>query len=119
MELKLKIYITDDQGKKFLGIGVLWLLEEISRLGSILRAAQSLGISYTKAHRMVSTLEDALGSPVIYRRRGGASRNGAILTELGFTVINHYNHFQRTVKADAHLAFQQFADDIREALHGK
>ena len=119
MELKLKIYITDEEGNKFLGIGVLWLLEEIKRLGSIRQAAGSLGISYAKAHRMVMNLEKALGAPVVLKRRGGASRNGATLTDLGLTVINHYNRFEHIVKQDAQHAFEQFAEEIREALHGK
>ena len=29
MELSTKLYILDDSGKKFMGAGVLWLLENI------------------------------------------------------------------------------------------
>ena len=32
MELSTKLYILDDDGRKFMGAGVLWLLERIEEL---------------------------------------------------------------------------------------
>ncbi len=117
MELKLKIYITDADGKKFMGIGVLWLLEQIRRCGSIRRAAEEMGISYSKAYQMLSTLEEALDIAVLERKKGGASRDGAGLTPLGLRLIDRYNYFQEEVKAQAQLSFNDFISGIREDIN--
>lgn len=47
MELKTKIYLLDDEGEKFMGIGVLWLLNEVAKTQSLHKAASNLSISYS------------------------------------------------------------------------
>ena len=49
MELNTKIYLLDDNGNKFMGIGVLWLLEAIEESSSLRQAAQKMELSYSKA----------------------------------------------------------------------
>lgn len=114
MEVKLKIYLVDDQGSKFMGIGVLWLLQEIRREGSIRQAASNLGISYTKAHGMLKTLEEALNMPVLERRKGGDSREGASLTPFGMKFIEDYDDFQKQVKEQTLATFTEFQRNIEK-----
>ena len=40
MELSTKLYILDSDGKKFMGAGVLWLLERVEETGSLLSASK-------------------------------------------------------------------------------
>jgi molybdate transport system regulatory protein len=115
MELKLKIYVVNASGDKFLGIGVLWLLQQIAEAGSIRQASAELGISYTKALRMLRVLEESLGRPVVIRRRGGDHRDGAVLTEFGRRVIDEYRQFQTRVKGLAQEQFADFSRRITEA----
>ena len=61
MEIKTKLYLVNGDGEKFMGIGVLWLLEHVGTSGSLRAAASALGISYSKAYAMVKNLEDQLG----------------------------------------------------------
>ena len=46
MELKTKLYLVDEEGNKFMGIGVLWLLDNVAEHNSLRKAASALGISY-------------------------------------------------------------------------
>ena len=110
MELKLKIYVVDDQGEKFLGIGTVWLLQAIEGEGSIHQAAAKLAISYTKALRMLKSLETGLDRKVLIRRKGGDNRQGAVLTDFGKALISRYDSFQQQVKSNAETAFRDFAD---------
>lgn len=82
MELKSKLYLIDEEGEKFMGIGVLWLLQKIASEKSLRKAAADLGISYSKAYMMIRNLEASLGVPVVNRQKGGADRSGATLTVL-------------------------------------
>ena len=42
MDLKTKIYLVNKENEKFMGIGVVWLLEEIKNLSSLRAAAKRL-----------------------------------------------------------------------------
>jgi len=112
MELKLKIYVVNEQGEKFLGIGTVWLLQAIEAEGSIHQASAKLAISYTKALRMLKSLETSLGRDVLIRRKGGDNRHGAVLTDFGKEVISRYDIFQKQVKDSAETAFKDFADSL-------
>ncbi len=117
MELKLKIYLVDGKDEKFMGIGVLWLLQEIVKEGSIRSAALQLGISYSKAHSMLKTLEDDLGQQILERRKGGDRRPGAVITPAGMHLIALYDEFQKDVKNYAETRFEQFKAQLNKESH--
>jgi molybdate transport system regulatory protein len=112
MDLKLKIYFLDEEGDKFMGAGVLWLLQGIRRHGSIRKAAEEMRLSYAKAHMMMSKLEAALGRPVLSRRRGGESREGAVLTDFGLSFIGTYETYQDRVKGYSEELFDQLVRNL-------
>ncbi len=102
-----------------MGIGVLWLLQEISNSGSIRSAAAELGISYSKAFNMLKTLEKDLGIQVLERRRGGEAREGAYLTTSGKKLVGLYDEFQHDVKDYAQNRFIDFKETLNKELeHG-
>ena len=35
MELKTNFYLVDENGEKFMGVGVLWLLAKVGAMGSL------------------------------------------------------------------------------------
>ena len=107
MNLKVKLYLEDEQGK-FMGIGVLWLLEKVRTCGSLRSAAEEMDISYSKAFRMVRNLESALGVEVLERRRGGMERAGAKLTRFGESFISLYDGFQKECKILLDKPFSEF-----------
>ena len=108
MELKVKLYLVDDEGEKFMGIGVLWLLEKTQELGSLRKAAKDMTISYTKAYNMVRRLETVLGLEVLDKRKGGASRDGACLTDFGRELCRLYRDFQEEAKEKVSEPYEAF-----------
>ena len=59
------------------------LLERIGALGSISQAAREIGISYTKAWRMVKELNALFGRALVERQAGGRGGGGARFTPPG------------------------------------
>ena len=115
VNLKVKIYLENAQGK-FMGIGVLWLLQKVRTCGSLRAAASELGISYSKAFRMVENLEASLGTDVLERRRGGMNRSGASLTPFGEAFIRLYDDFQQECKGLLNKPFSEFGEKLEKIL---
>ena len=115
INLKLKIYLEDSRDK-FMGIGVLWFLRKMEENLSLRAAAAELGISYSKAFRMVENLESALGMKVLDRRKGGSSRGGASLTDFGRAFIALYDDFQRECKEIIQPRYGKFCEDLQETI---
>lgn len=116
MDLKVKLYIVDDKGEKFMGIGVLWLLERVESLGSLRAAAKDMTISYTKAYNMVKRLEATLGHEVLEMRRGGASHDGACLTAFGRRLCSLYRDFQQEAKERMMEPYGTFKSRLEEMM---
>lgn len=112
MELKSKLYLVDEEGNKFMGIGVLWLLERVSEHNSLRKAALSLGISYSKAFSMIQNLERSLGVAVLNRRKGGANRDGATLTEFASQFLALYRKFEQQAKERLIEPYAQFQKEL-------
>ena len=111
INLKVKLYLENEH-EKFMGIGVLWILQRVSSCGSLRAAAAEMGISYSKAFRMVDTLEKTLGVAVLERHRGGMQRSGAKLTPFGQAFILLYDDFQRKCKTLMDEPFEKFSKEL-------
>ena len=107
----MKLYLEDEK-EKFMGIGVLWILQRIPACGSLRAAAAEMGISYSKAFRMIEKLESTLGKPVLERRHGGMQRSGAKLTPFGQEFIILYDDFQRKCKSLMEEPFRKFTNEL-------
>ena len=116
MELKTKIYLVDEEDDKFMGIGVLWLLQEVAGTQSLNKAATNLGISYTKAFNMVKNLEKALGKEVLLRKKGGSTREGATLTDFGSDFLALYDEFQKSAKKSMEAPYREFCDRLADLM---
>ena len=112
MDVKIKIYFTDEDGKQFMGIGVYWLLLGIKKYGSIRRAAEDMQLSYVKALSMLNNLEKTLKIKILHRKRGGDSREGTSLTKTGEKLISLYDKYQDKVKSFGELEFVSFLKEF-------
>lgn len=110
--MKTKLYLVNKDGEKFMGIGVLWLLQEVEKSGSLRSAAVSMGISYSKAYSMIRNLESQLGLPVIERRKGGATHEGSSITDFGKRFIILYDAFQSEAKQLLNKPFRMFSQEF-------
>ena len=66
------------------------LLALIDRYGSLLTAAKSLGMAYSRAWESIARLERLLGVKVVEARRGGKGGGGAKLTGEGRKLLDLY-----------------------------
>ncbi len=72
------------------GPGVYRLLVRVAETGSLNQAAQGMGMSYSKAWRIVRDAEDHLGMMLLHRRTGGAEGGGSALTAEGEAMVERY-----------------------------
>ena len=75
MKPKIHVMLCDDIGERFFGEGPCRLLHRIEETGSLRAAAQAMGLSYSKALRMVKRAHKesalALTRQTTGRRGGG------------------------------------------------
>jgi molybdate transport system regulatory protein len=69
------------------------LLRAVDREGSLNRAAEELGRSYSRAHQRLTALEDALG-PLVTRQRGGSGGGGSELTDEARAVLARFERLR-------------------------
>jgi len=77
-----------------LGPGMVRLLEEIGRTGSLRLAADEMGMSYMHAWGLVRTMNRGFREPLVTLARGGAGHGGARLTERGEEVLALYREME-------------------------
>ena len=116
MELDTKLYITGSDGKKYMGIGVLWLLEEIDKSKSLRSASINMGLSYSKAYGMLKRLEEEVGRPFVEGKRGGARREGLEPTPFARNYMELYREFQTSAKVAAEKEFVKFREKVETLI---
>lgn len=82
--------VLEYDGKKLLDLETANLLEAIDSYGSILTAAKSLGLPYSKAWEKISKVEKILGEKIVERKRGGSGGGGTTLTKDGKRLLEYY-----------------------------
>ena len=87
--------------KVFFSVGPMELLEKIQEHSSIKRATEAMGMSYTKALRIIRIMEDELGFLVVESKKGGSQRGTTILTEKGKKVLTAFQDIYEDVSAYA------------------
>ena len=96
MRLVYKIWL-DRNGKAF-GDGPYELLKRVEETHSLHRAAGQMGMSYSKAWRLIGSMEKKLGFVLIERTVGGPSGGGSRVTPQGKELMRRYGLFQKDVK---------------------
>jgi len=109
MKIETRISIINKKNEPFMGIGLVWLLQRIDKFKSINKAAKSMDMSYSKAHKILKRLEKNLGEKILLKRRGGNERGGTQLTPFALKFIKEYDGFQKKIKKLARKEFRSFA----------
>jgi len=84
-----------------LGPGKVDLLESIAATGSIAEAARRLGMSYTRAWKLVRSMNGCFRAPLVAAARGGRERGGAELTDDGRAALRLYRQMEIDSRAGA------------------
>ncbi|MBA3045407.1 MAG: LysR family transcriptional regulator [Candidatus Thermoplasmatota archaeon] len=101
IEIKAKLWLEKDS-KFILGVGRAEILRKIKDTGSLARAAESMGMSYSHAWSEIREISDALGGPVVETARGGRSGGSSRLTALGLEILDTFE--KENERLDRHLA---------------
>lgn len=96
-ELNASFQIRISKEKGFYGPGVHRLLQLTEEYGSLSSACQHMGLSYTKGRKIISTMEEQLGAPVLITKQGGKTGGYSHLTEEAKEMMERYNAFQKAV----------------------
>jgi molybdate transport system regulatory protein len=85
--------LSDEE--KVFGEGPCDLLEKVAARGSLKKAAEDMGMSYSKAWGLVRRAEKHLGFPLLIRKTGGNEGGGSALTAGAENLIRRYREFCR------------------------
>lgn len=96
-----RLWLIDEAGEHYLGVGKVRLMEAIDELGSISHAARTLGMSYKRAWSLIQEVNQLEEQPYVVKEVGGAGGGHATVTETGHRAIERY---------------RQLEDDLREFL---
>ena len=77
MKPALRVMLCDDAGERFFGEGPCRLLHLIEETGSLRSAAAQMGLSYSKALRLVQHAEKELGFALTCKTIGGRGGGGS------------------------------------------
>lgn len=81
-----------------MGPGKAELLERVARCGSIAAAGREMGMSYKRAWMLIETLNAMFRAPLVESTRGGPGGGGAVLTETGRAVLEHFRAMEGAAK---------------------
>ncbi len=96
-DIKVRVWIEEAEGS-FLGIGKIWLLENIRKTGSITNAAKEMKMAYRQAWQLVEEMNQRAESPLVEKLLGGKGGGGARLTEAGEKAIQTFLEIEQRIK---------------------
>jgi molybdate transport system regulatory protein len=105
MKVSYKVWL-DKNGKAF-GDGPYELLRRVEETKSLHQAANQMGMAYSKAWRLIQTLEDRLGFALLERRVGGESGGGSQVTSNAKKLMNRYERFRKDVSIALERIYQK------------
>ena len=85
----------------FFGPGVLKLLKLTGKYESLSAASKSMGMSYSKAYKMIKESEKELGFKLLDRKIGGTNGGGSTLTP-------ECEKFESETKKNADMMFTKY-----------
>jgi molybdate transport system regulatory protein len=89
------------KGERAFGPGKADLLEKIAAEGSISAAAKAMSMSYSRAWRLVDSMNASFRKPLVSLATGGKHGGGASVTALGEEVLAIYRKLEAQLAADS------------------
>lgn len=93
--------------KTFFSVGPMELFKNIETYSSIKKATEAMGMSYTKALRIIRIAEEELGFPMVISEKGGNNRGATRLTEKGKQVLTAFQEIHAEVSAHAEKLLEE------------
>lgn len=89
------------------GKGIAQILSLVEQHGSLTAAYKEMGISSSKAWKILHRAEADVGYPLLTSVSGGAHGGGTVLTPEGKELLEKYSQFEAQVQAFAQEAFHK------------
>lgn len=102
----IKVRVYNDEIN--FGKGVAELLRRIDEAGSLAAAYKAMGMSSSKAWKILRQAEADLGFALVHGSAGGASGGGTVLTAEGRELLARYAAFNAAVQQAAEEAFAKY-----------
>lgn len=96
-KIEVRVWIEETEGA-FLGIGKIWLLENIRKTGSITNAAKEMKMAYRQAWQLVEEMNQRAEKPLVEKLLGGKGGGGAKITEAGENAIALFYEIENRIK---------------------
>jgi molybdate transport system regulatory protein len=110
IEARIRLWFHEG-GTNMFGPGTYRLLVNVREVGSLHRAAQIMGMSYSKAWRIVRQAEEHLGVELLERHAGGAAGGGSVLTAEAHSLIERFGHLQDDLQVALDVLFAKYFAD--------
>jgi len=105
MKVACKIWL-DHNGKAF-GEGPYELLKRVEKTNSLHEAAHQMGMSYSKAWKLIQTMEKRLRFSLLDKKIGGLSGGGSQVTPKGKELMERYEQFEKEARKAIKKAYQK------------
>lgn len=109
MRYKLKIQIGNQEMD--FGKGVVELLDLCDQYGSLSRAYKEMGMSNSKAWKIIKRAEEDLGYELVHTIRGGNHGGGSFLTPEGKILVHKYKVFKEKVDMYTDEVFKEIFEN--------
>ena len=107
MEVRVKVWIEDENKNLIFGSGKTEILEYIEQTGSIAKAAKLLDMNYKKAWSHIKILEELIEDDLVLTKKGQASDSGTKLTEKAQELIHLYKILDEDIKEYSTKRFKE------------
>lgn len=105
LHYKLRLFIKgEDEGNAF-GPGIADLMRGVDRYGSLLKAAESMHMAYSKAWKIIHRVEENLGFQLIFRQVGRGC--GSTITAEGREFLEAYDNFINEISSATQESFEK------------
>lgn len=115
--LRFRLAVRLFKDEKAFGPGIATLLRTVEQTGSLQKAAEAMGMAYSKAWKMIKEIELLWGFPLTYRDIGGKNGGGSSLTPKGRFLLERYEDFTQEVQNKSSEIFgKYYSEDFYKEL---
>ncbi len=107
MEIKVKVWIEDENKNLIFGSGKTEILRQIEETGSISEASKKVGMNYKKAWSHIKILEEYIEDDLVITKKGRGEDSGTKLTSKAKELISLYKTLDEDIKNYSKQRFKE------------
>ncbi|PID48089.1 MAG: molybdenum transporter [Proteobacteria bacterium] len=120
MNVKVKIWIEDNNQDLIFGSGKTEVLKYIDQTGSISQAARRVGMNYKKAWNHIQILQKHIEDDLVFTQKGRGENSGSTLSPKAREIIQTYEILEYDIKKYAQNRFNElFLTDDKYIINAK